>query len=221
MVNFVKPNYLPEMNNFLKIFKKPIEEGQYKDSTNDQIQLMNERCELLHSILQPIIQRRSNAVLLEQLPIKNEYIIFIKMTGFQKLLYNALMEKKINMPLLTVSAFCRKILNNPDLLSQSDIDDDIKEIFENDNFSKETVNGNWFTPLRTNYKRNVLKNSPKMKILLSILFDTLRTEDKIIVFSLSTATLNLLEYHLQTNLHLVKDWTFLRKLFLLPYQSII
>ncbi len=83
MVNFVKPNYLLTVNTFIKFFKKPIEVGQYIVSTNDQITLMNSRCQMLHSLLEPIFQRGTNVVLLEQVPMINEYVIFIHMTEIQ------------------------------------------------------------------------------------------------------------------------------------------
>ncbi len=217
MVNVVKPNYLLAVNDFIKIFKKPIEDGQYIDSTNDQITLMNRRCRLLHSLLEPIIQRRTNAVLLEQLPMKTEYVIFIRMTEIQLQLYNTLMKCKKQMPLLSIAAFCRKILNHPDLLHlKDDIDDnaDIQEILDVDNENEKVLNSkgttNWFVPHMTNYQKNLIENSPKMEVLMSIILDTFSTDDKIIVFSLSTATLNLIEHYLQSKLQLTKGWQYLR-----------
>lgn len=64
----------------------------------------------------------------------------------------------------------------------------------------------------TNYSKQLLRNSPKMDILVSIISHSLETNDKIIVFSLSTTTLTLIEYYIQTKLNLIKGWTYLRKI---------
>ncbi|XP_037046522.1 helicase ARIP4-like [Bradysia coprophila] len=226
MVNFVRPNYLPGLEHFVNIFKKPIEKGQFTDSTEDEIRLMNERCRLLHSLLEPIIQRRSNAVLLNQLPTKFDCTIFIKMSAVQTTLYNSLIDERMKMPLLTRASFCRKILNHPDLLLKSDAEDcdDLQEFIygeENEKTIVENNQGNlWFKKHMTNYDTNNLENSPKIQILLALIASIIsfRPDEKIIVFSLSTATLDLIEYFVGIQLKLENGWQYLRKIMQHPTQ---
>jgi SNF2-related domain len=81
---------------------------------------MRYRAHVLHSLLRGFVQRRSHEVLQTTLPQKNEYVMLVRMTAFQKKLYSVFMDevvrkKAVPNPLKAFSVCC-KIWNHPDVL---------------------------------------------------------------------------------------------------------
>lgn len=60
MVQFVKPNLLGTLREFKVNFVNPITNGQYQDSTIEDIRLMHKRTHVLHKLLKSTIQVSSN-----------------------------------------------------------------------------------------------------------------------------------------------------------------
>ncbi|KAH8355189.1 hypothetical protein KR093_007871, partial [Drosophila rubida] len=120
MVDFVRPNYLGTRTEFCNMFERPIQNGQCVDSTPDDIKLMRYRAHVLHSLLLGFVQRRSHTVLQTTLPQKLEYVILVRMTAFQRKLYDTFMtdvvRKKAFPNPLKAFAVCCKIWNHPDVL---------------------------------------------------------------------------------------------------------
>lgn len=56
MVNFVKPNLLGDYNEFRRLYVNPITNGQYEDSTKEDIKLMKQRIHVLHRRLRKTVQ---------------------------------------------------------------------------------------------------------------------------------------------------------------------
>lgn len=56
MVQFVKPNLLGTVKEFKTNFIYPITNGQYQDSTVEDIRLMHKRTHVLHKLLKSTIQ---------------------------------------------------------------------------------------------------------------------------------------------------------------------
>lgn len=56
MVQFVKPNLLGTMKEFKTNFVNPISNGQYQDSTAEDIRFMHTRTHVLHKLLKGTIQ---------------------------------------------------------------------------------------------------------------------------------------------------------------------
>ncbi len=142
------------------------------------------------------------------------------MSKLQNQLYDALIEKSAKLRLLATASYCRKILNHPDLLLSTDVDetDDLDGALETDEKKYDDTdmkqkNKSWFLEYMDPkiYHKNLLQNSPKMEILLSILSDCFAAGDKMVVFSLSKGTLTLIEHHIKTELKLIPDWTYSRK----------
>ncbi|XP_026841790.1 helicase ARIP4 [Drosophila persimilis] len=137
MVDFVRPNYLGTRTEFCNMFERPIQNGQCVDSTPDDIKLMRYRAHVLHSLLLGFVQRRSHKVLQITLPQKHEYVILVKMTAFQRKLYDTFMtdvvRKKAFPNPLKAFAVCCKIWNHPDVLynflkkCETDLDLEIDE----------------------------------------------------------------------------------------------
>lgn len=94
--------------------------GQCIDSTPQDCKLMRFRAHVLHSLLKGFVQRRSQSVLQKCLPIKTEFVLLIRMTPFQRKLYNIFMDevvrsKKVPNPLKAFSVCC-KIWNHTVIL---------------------------------------------------------------------------------------------------------
>lgn len=305
MVDFVRPNYLGTKAEFTNMFERPIQNGQCIDSTPQDKKLMRFRAHVLHSLLKGFVQRRSHNVLQKCLPEKLEYVMLIRMTAFQRKLYNTFMNevirsKKVQNP-LKAFAVCCKIWNHPDILynflkkREYDLDLDLEDLAatggsgrkrkaakpsaeqnkksaaptsiepdsssqsqsistENNNFFNENTyqsqsnqswtnssfqsmdsisktiippkifNGgllqdvieaeqmekakpdddvqggipyDWATELMKDYVPNLIENSPKLVIFLSILEESIKKGDRILLFSQSLLTLNILEKFLQ------------------------
>jgi len=56
MVQFVKPNLLGSRQEFSNRFENPIRNGQYMDSTPDDVRLMKKRAHILHEMLSGSVQ---------------------------------------------------------------------------------------------------------------------------------------------------------------------
>lgn len=87
MVEFVKPRLLGTESEFNNRFVVPITNGQFSDSTEDDIMLMKYRAFILHKLLEGCVQRRDYSVLAEFLPPKQEYVLFIRLSNLQIELY--------------------------------------------------------------------------------------------------------------------------------------
>lgn len=120
MVDFVRPNYLGTKTEFCNMFERPIQNGQCIDSTEADIKLMRYRAHVLHSLLVGFVQRRSHRVLQTALPQKEEYVLLVRMTPFQRKLYETFMNEVVRSQTvpnpLKAFAVCCKIWNHPDVL---------------------------------------------------------------------------------------------------------
>ncbi|CAH1170394.1 unnamed protein product [Phaedon cochleariae] len=120
MVDFVRPNYLGSKTEFCNMFERPIMNGQCIDSTEADIKLMRYRAHVLHSLLLGFVQRRSHTVLHSALPQKEEYVLMVRMTPFQRTLYETFMNEVVRIQAvpnpLKAFAVCCKIWNHPDVL---------------------------------------------------------------------------------------------------------
>lgn len=92
MVQFVKPNLLGKYTEYLNRFVNPITNGQYNDSTQQDIEIMKRRSHVLHKMLDGCVQRRDYNVLAPFLPPKHEYVLSIRLTELQVRLYRYYMD---------------------------------------------------------------------------------------------------------------------------------
>ncbi|KAI5749176.1 hypothetical protein M8J76_005191 [Diaphorina citri] len=109
MVDFVRPNYLGTKTEFSNMFERPIQNGQCVDSTPQDVRLMRYRAHV-----------RSHMVLQKTLPVKEEYVLLIRMTPLQRQLYETFMNEVVRTKAvpnpLKAFAVCCKIWNHPDVL---------------------------------------------------------------------------------------------------------
>lgn len=199
MVNFAKPNYLGTKTEFSDIFEMPITNGKYSDSGKENIKLMNNRSYILHTILRPIVQRRSHTVVEDALPKKHDYVIPLKMTFIQKKLYmafeNEILDKSIQ-NLLIMFAVSSKIWNHPDILydyvtKQSTMDFEVDD--KRTTIKNNEMNCYWAMECLKTYVPNVMENSSKMQVFFCILNESVQQGDKVLLFSQSLMTLNSIE----------------------------
>ncbi|CAF1015945.1 unnamed protein product [Adineta ricciae] len=88
MVSFIKPNLLGSQQEYINRFVNPIQNGQHRDSNEDDVRLMKRRACVLHELLTGFIDRKDYSLLKEYLPPKFEYIINIRLSDLQTNLYD-------------------------------------------------------------------------------------------------------------------------------------
>lgn len=170
MVDFVRPNYLGTKTEFSNMFERPIQNGQCIDSTPQDIKLMRYRAHVLHSLLLGFVQRRSHVVLQNSLPQKEEFVILVRMTQFQRQLYDVFMNEVVRTKAvpnpLKAFAVCCKIWNHPDVLynflkkREADLDLEEAEAAANDS-SFDVSNDAAATPIKNPKKKAPNKKSKK------------------------------------------------------------
>jgi len=222
MVDFVRPNYLGNKTEFSNMFERPIQNGQCIDSTPKDVRLMKHRAHVLHEQLKGFVQRRGHTVLRQSLPAKTEHVLFVRMTDIQRKLYKRFMEELITNRCvsnpLKAFAVCCKIWNHPDVLynflkkkEEIDIDFDPEEVLSINSTKggkgeaevqlpfgkKEEINYEWAQGMLTGYTPEMEANSNKLQIFLGILEESLAVNDRILMFSQSLFTLNLIEEFLR------------------------
>ena len=92
MVDFVKPKLLGTFNEFKNRFVNPIQNGQHSDSTERDVRIMKKRSFVLNDLLKGCMQRLDYNVLVPYLQPKQEYVLCICLTEFQKKLYTFYLE---------------------------------------------------------------------------------------------------------------------------------
>lgn len=203
MIDFVRPNYLGSQAEFRLLFHTPIEKGHCTNASAETVKLMHERSFVMQTLLSNIVQRRSHVVLKDLLPPIMDYIILLKMTTLQRNLYrsfvNDSLRDKENISPINGFAVCQKIFNHPDILHAH----------------MKNVEINWSVDLMKGYETNLIDNSPKLHIFLNLLQEILLLGDRVLVFSHSLATLDLLETFLHANTTSKttwkKDWNYFSK----------
>ena len=87
MVNFVKPSLIGTRKEFMNRFVNPIVNGQHSDSTENDVRMMKKRSFILSDLLKGCMQRLDYNVLVPYLMPKQEYVLTIQLTEFQKKVY--------------------------------------------------------------------------------------------------------------------------------------
>ncbi|CAG2110957.1 unnamed protein product, partial [Medioppia subpectinata] len=226
MVDFVRPNFLGHQNEFKTMFDKPIKNGQCVDSTPDDIQVMKERAFVLHDTMKYFVQRRSHDVVKETLPPKREFIILCRFTHIQKELMEAFIGTAIDNPdiigrmdgkrisILTLFANCTKIWNHPDIFYKvvregiASQGQDLEEALSDDNEARNGIEMNkianrmtdysFAAPIVEGYRRELIENSYKTMLLFEIIRESIEVGDRLLVFSQSLLTLDLIEIFLES-----------------------
>lgn len=189
LINWVQPNYWSE-HLFNEFYANPIRNGMKKDSSNYEVSLMKKRAFLLIRKLKPIVDRKNVDILRAELPQKTELVIGCRMTDFQRELYSKFLETnyKDGTPLFFYWHTIMKIVNHPDLVLSFM---NKRNIPPADGLQ---YNYSWTKPLfKENYKKYDVTKSSKLEITLRIIEECLNQNEKILIFSQFTETLQFLE----------------------------
>lgn len=157
MVNFVKPGLLGTKNEFDIRFNNIISRGQSKEADAYDVRRMKRRCHVLYEHLRGVVQRRGYQVfflliynliniynkylkvLVQTIPPKQEYVIYVRLTNKQCQLYRAYLkivfspsEKKTNPQVLRDYYILSRIWTHPFLLILHEKEVEKKRLFQDD-----------------------------------------------------------------------------------------
>lgn len=195
MANFVNDGVLGSSKSFLRDFEKPIMKSRQPDATQDDIEAGQAASEELASTTSPFILRRTIEILSEYLPHKTEYVLFCNPTREQAAVYRQVLATPLfasalgnNDAALQMITLLKKLCNSPALLRPQPV---------KDNSNNETTNSlqtlNEMLPSST---QRLFHNVHATKIrLLDELLQQIKssTNDKVVLVSNYTSTLNLME----------------------------
>ncbi|KWU43883.1 hypothetical protein RHOSPDRAFT_18878 [Rhodotorula sp. JG-1b] len=87
LADFVNPGILQNADHFKKNFERPIMAARQPDASSKQRQEGAEAQETLAAIRSHFVLRRENSVIVQHLPAKYEYTVFIRPTDLQRAVY--------------------------------------------------------------------------------------------------------------------------------------
>lgn len=196
MVDFINPGLLGTYNTFKKEFEGPILKSRQPDASPRDTEKGNAREEELSSLTKQFIMRRKADVMAKYLPPKTEYVLFCKPTQAQIQVYKHVLESPVfgtvlgnseaSLQLITI---LKKICNAPSLLAKTEQDTPtnsniahLLEIIPSELLRK--------TPIMSSSKFRVLDRLIKHL--------STKTNEKIVLVSNYTSTLDLLGAHLSS-----------------------
>lgn len=125
LFDFVFPGRLGTLPVFEQQFAIPINMGGYANATNVQVQTGYKCAVILRDLISPYLLRRLKADVAQDLPKKNEMVLFVKLTQFQQNLYEKFLQSedvsaiiKGRRNVLMGVDMLRKICNHPDLIDR-------------------------------------------------------------------------------------------------------
>ncbi|KAJ5689123.1 hypothetical protein N7462_003515 [Penicillium macrosclerotiorum] len=213
MVEWVARGYLEDLTTFKRKFVEPIQAGSYIDSTMMQQRESLKSLQLLNGILQPKVLRADTSVIASDLPSKTEFVLVVPLTGLQKEAYNLFVESTlsgsadISTKLWSWLAILQLCCNHPypfreklfdrlkipeDSDGQSVLPQSIQDAgLPRDLFSKMEELFNQFP----NLKMASLSN--RILLLDEILDRSIRSGDKVLIFTQSLPTMDYLDFFLR------------------------
>uniref|UniRef100_A0A0M3IYF2 Helicase ARIP4 n=1 Tax=Anisakis simplex TaxID=6269 RepID=A0A0M3IYF2_ANISI len=248
MVDFVRPNFLGTKKEFKNMFERPIKNGLCIDSTPNDVRLAQQRTHVLSEMLKGFVQRRTHHLLKQILPESYEYVLLLRKSEIQRVLYRAFLQYAqseitsigytvfnplkafaacskvcslwvnplVAMFLDSSRALCNEIvwfttaathLRNANGANNANNDTNkgtawtsnktiAKALLEEMGFDK-GVRYDWAALAMGGYQTDVIENGYKMAISLEIIRKANQIGDKVLLFSQSLLTLNLIERFLE------------------------
>ncbi|KAL6977033.1 DNA helicase [Sarracenia purpurea var. burkii] len=92
MVDFVREGFLGSSHEFRNRFQNPIENGQHTNSTSVDVKIMNQRSHILYEQLKGFVQRMDMNVVKKDLPPKTVFVIAVKLSPLQRMLYKRFLD---------------------------------------------------------------------------------------------------------------------------------
>lgn len=188
LIDFVNPAILGYNIEFKNYYEKPIVASQCPNAPDNVVSLGTERANELYEKTKCFILRRTQETINKYLPSKHEFIIFCRLSNEQKDIYSRVTDSWFNktvlpnnsIPHLTVITALKKICNHPELFNNEKakfLNIDTKVINKIPNIkdvTKKTYCG-------------------KISIVQTLLRNLKKTDEKLVLISYYTQTLDLLE----------------------------
>lgn len=220
MVNFVRPNLLGTESEYNNRFVNPILNGQYEDSSPDDIRLMRGRAHVLHKKLETTVQRYESSELEKYMPMKDDYVLFVAMTNLQIELYKRFLAEKVDhsiggnkhKKLFENYHELQNVWTHPAMLKMRlekrgekkqktrTYEENVLDALDPDR-EVAVSNDAWFMDLCPDDIKNNVMYGPKIMILLSIIDECVLLNEKLLVFASSLIELDLIEHFLN-----MKNW---------------
>nr|XP_012228606.1 PREDICTED: DNA repair and recombination protein RAD54B-like isoform X2 [Linepithema humile] len=187
LIDLVNHGILGTPVEYKHYYEGPIVASQCPHADDDVLSLGNERAKELHERTKPFILRRTQQAINKYLPSKNEMVLFCSLSSEQQELYslvtdawyNKLCIQNKNIMHLSIITALKKICNHPNLF----IND--KENALHDILPKTTA--------RTQQDENFTKYCGKVTIVQTLMRNLKKTDEKLVLVSYYTQTLDLLE----------------------------
>lgn len=190
LLNFANPGYLGTRNQFRRNYENIILRGRDALATDEEIKKGDLKLTELSGLVSKFIIRRTNDILSKYLPIKYEYVVYVGLTDFQRSVYEHFITSEQNknivksQPLKAIDTL-KKLCTHPDLLQLSDEISGSRSLIPDDYESLEQ--GGRGREIQTWF-------GSKFAILERFLHKIHNeTNDKIVVISNYTRTLDLIE----------------------------
>lgn len=224
MINWIAEGYLGEFVEFKAKFVEPITEGLYVDSTYTERRRSLVKLQVLKEILAPKINRADISVLAGSLPTKVEFVITVPLTDLQKQAYDSYVETILqgkgafgsaqlwswlailslccNHPscfrdkLLSRANDAQKINKRLDEMEMIPGDEPIAQAGLPDSEKLVSEQEQIFAKVPD---IKALEMSHRARIMNSIIDESIRAGDKILVFSHSIPTLDYIEHVLRSS----------------------
>jgi len=200
MVDFINPGLLGTASAFKKQFEAPILKSRQPGASEKEKELGEGRQEELTELTQHFILRRNADVQARYLPPKTEIVLFCKPTAAQAEIYEQVLVSPACMSAisgyksaqaLSLINLLRKVCNSPRLLLASKQKTKAKLGDEDD--GDELIDSISTSQLSA----SLLSTSTKMRVLDALLRNLAEsTDEKIVLVSNYTATLDILQTHL-------------------------
>lgn len=199
IIDFVNPGLFGSKEDFRVDFANPIMKLQDEDATEEELDIGNEKnTEMLDTTLKFII-RRTQERIAKQLPMKQDLVVFIRPSLLQREIISKLinfyqLQDEVSTPLEMITML-KKVSSHPNLLISSHATKKEQEVIEL-LFPEASV------------KKSIgfkVERSGKLIALNALLRDLNEKNEKVVVVSYSTHTLDMLREMIQAN-----DYKFLR-----------
>ncbi|RLU15867.1 hypothetical protein DMN91_011623 [Ooceraea biroi] len=188
LVDFVNPGILGTPAEYKGYYEDPIVASQCPRANAETLCLGNERATELHELTKRFILRRTQETINQYLPHKHEMVLFCSLSSRQRDLYvhvtdawfnKICMQDKSNMHLSVVTAL-KKVCNHPNL-------------FVNDKESTQYLLPQATTNRQKEQDDNFTEYCGKVTVVQTLMRNLKRTEEKLVLVSYYTQTLDLLE----------------------------
>ncbi|KAH3685805.1 hypothetical protein WICPIJ_003218 [Wickerhamomyces pijperi] len=189
IIDFINPGVLGTLAHFKRHFMIPILKSREIGVMNESIiELGNDRSSELIQLTKPFILRRTAAVLAKHLPPRTDIIVFCPPTKSQIHLFhevlsstsfNSLLSNSGSASTLALITMFKKICNSPSLVSQDKV----------------------YTDLKLTSSHTSQLSSGKLNLLIQLLIQFHSLNEKVVIVSNYTQTLDIIQSILQTMDH--------------------